>query len=405
MSLSVLHVIRSINPALGGPGEVVRQLSRAHREMGLNVEVATLDAPKSPAARSFPGGVQALGERDSTTGYGFSKKFVPWLRENRGRFDAVISHGLWQYNSFGTWQALRGTKTPYYVFPHGMLDPWFKRAYPAKHFKKRIYWMLRERHVLRDAKAVLFTCEEERRLAAGTFKPYACTEQVIPLGIAPSPRPGGAPLQRTLFFEKFPHYLDKRLLLFLGRLHDKKGCEMLIEAFAKIAPRIDAAYHLAMAGPCEDRAYLQKLIAMAEARCPAGSVSFPGMLAGEMKWGALYGAEAFILPSHQENFGIAVVEALACGVPVLISDKVNIWSEIKDSGAGLVETDDVAGTLALLERWTQMDDAGREAMREAALACFTEKFRIERTARELLAMISASARNAAASPDPAASPA
>ena len=184
MSRSILHVIRSVNPALGGPVEVVRQLALAHREMGVNVEVATLDFPKATWARSFPVPVNAVGERESTTGYGFSKKFVPWLAENRAKYDAVITHGLWQYHNAGTWQALRGTDTPYFVFPHGMLDPWIKKAYPAKHFKKRLYWMWRESHVLRDAKAVLFTCEEERRLAAGTFKPYVCNEKVVPFGIA-----------------------------------------------------------------------------------------------------------------------------------------------------------------------------------------------------------------------------
>src|ERR1700677_1251339 len=250
MSRSILHVIRSVNPALGGPVEVVKQISLVHRDMGLNVEVATLDIPKANWARSFPVTTHALGEKDSTTGYGFSKKFVPWLKENRHKYDAVITHGLWQYHNAGTWQALRGTDTPYFVFPHGMLDPWFKVAYPVKHFQKSLYWMLRERHVLRDAKAALFTCEEERLLAGGTFKSYVCNEQVIPLGIAPPPP--NTMSQRTQFLEKFPRYLDKRILLFLGRLHNKKGCEMLIEAFGKIAGNIDGSIHLVMAGPGED---------------------------------------------------------------------------------------------------------------------------------------------------------
>lgn len=165
---------------------------------------------------------------------------------------------------------------------------------------------------------------------------------------------------------------------------------MLIEAFGKIADRIDNSFHLVMAGPCEDKDYLQGLVRLAETHCPPGSVSFPGMLAGEIKWGAYRSAEAFILPSHQENFGIAVVEALACGVPVLISNKVNIWREIAEDGAGLAEADDPAGTLSLLEQWTQMKDADREAMRKAALACFTNRFNIQKTARELLALIAPS---------------
>ena len=76
-------------------------------------------------------------------------------------FDAVIINGLWQYHSFGAWRALRGTATPYYVFPHGMLDPWFKRSFPLKHLKKWLYWPWAEYRVLRDARAVIFTCEAE----------------------------------------------------------------------------------------------------------------------------------------------------------------------------------------------------------------------------------------------------
>ena len=113
----------------------------------------------------------------------------------------VITHGLWQYNNAAVWEALRGTGTPYFVVPHGMLDPAFKRAYPVKHFKKQVYWMLRERQVLRDAAAVVFTCEEERRLAGGTFIPYICKEKVIPLPGSRLP-PQNTLAQRTQFLER-----------------------------------------------------------------------------------------------------------------------------------------------------------------------------------------------------------
>ena len=103
---------------------------------------------------------------------------------DRAQFDAVIVHGLWQYSSFGVWRALAGTDTPYFVFPHGMLDPWFKRTYPAKHFKKLLYWPWAEYRVLRDAAAVLFTSEEERRLARESFALYRAREVVVNYGTA-----------------------------------------------------------------------------------------------------------------------------------------------------------------------------------------------------------------------------
>ncbi len=111
------------------------------------------------------------------------------------------------------------------------------------------------------------------------------------------------------------------------------------------------------------------------------------MLDGDVKWGAFRRAAAFVLPSHQENFGIAVAEALACRVPVLISDKVNIWREIEADGAGLVEADDLAGTQRLLKRWAMLGEEDRGRMAERAEACFRKRFDVSRNARELISLL------------------
>jgi glycosyltransferase involved in cell wall biosynthesis len=285
-------------------------------------------------------------------------------------------HGVWQYTSFGAWRALAGGATPYFVFPHGMLDPWFKRTYPLKHIKKLLYWPWSEYRVLRDATAVLFTSEEERRAARESFALYRCNEEVVNYGTAaPQVDLGTA---RAEFLDRFPELAGKRILLFLSRLHVKKGCELLIDAFAKVPGE---SLHLVMAGPAADAAYLEALKTRA-----AGDrrITFPGMLSGNMKWGAFAAADAFVLPSHQENFGIAVVEAMACGTPVLVSDKVNIWREIVDSGSGFAENDDAAGTQRLLERWLRLDPAAADAMRHSARATFTQRFEIHRAVRSLL---------------------
>ena len=89
-------------------------------------------------------------------------RLLSWLRENATRYDAVIVNGIWQYHSYATWLALHRSETPYFVFTHGMLDPWFKRRHPLKHLKKWLYWPWADYRVLRDAQAVIFTCEEER---------------------------------------------------------------------------------------------------------------------------------------------------------------------------------------------------------------------------------------------------
>ena len=116
-------------------------------------------------------------------------------------------------------------------------------------------------------------------------------------------------------------------------------------------------------------------------------ISWPGMLRDEAKWGAFYCAEAFVLPSHQENFGIAVAEALGCGVPALISDKVNIWREISSSGAGLVAPDTVEGTTQLLREWLSLAAKDRNLMGQRARELFGSRFTVDAMAISLLEVI------------------
>ena len=112
--------------------------------------------------------------------YAYTARLIPWLESNAPRFEAIIVEGLWQFHGFGVWRVLHSATTPYFVYPHGMLDPWFKRTYPLKHLKKWLYWPWAEYRVLRDARAVIFTCEEERRLARESFWLYSASEAVLP---------------------------------------------------------------------------------------------------------------------------------------------------------------------------------------------------------------------------------
>jgi glycosyltransferase involved in cell wall biosynthesis len=331
--------------------------------------------------RDFPGEVIALGP--SAGGYGYNTKLVPWLKAHGSEYDAVIVNGLWQYIGFAAWRALHGSKTPYFVYSHGMLDPWFKHQYPMKHLKKWLYWPWGEYRVLRDAAAVIFTCEEERLLARQSFWLYQCREVVGSYGT--SAAPGNGQLLSEAFLRAYPELQDKRCLLFLGRLHEKKGCDLLIEAFARFAASEHDA-HLVMAGPGEE-SLVRELKSRAAALGISNRVTWTGMLAGDMKWGAFYACEAFCLPSHQENFGIAVAEALACSRPVLISNKVNIWREIEADGAGIVETDTPEGTLALMRRWSALTPAELVAMRIAALKCFENRFQMEHVAEKLVQIV------------------
>ena len=382
--MRILRLIRSTNPQGGGPIEGIRQVAREIIRLGHSVEVASLDPPSAPWLDSLGLPHYALGVQEH--GYGYSAAYVPWLRAHAANYDAVIVSGLWQYTSFGAWRALRDSPTPYFVFPHGMLDAWFKRRYPLKHCKKWLYWPWADYRVLRDARAVLFTSEEERRSSRESFALYQCRERVVSYGTtAPE---DNAEEQRAAFFTRCPELRDEQFFLYLGRLHEKKGCELLVRAFARAAA--GTPWRLVLAGPCADPAYLARLRALAAELCPAHSVLFPGMLTGPEKWGAFRAASAFVLPSHQENFGIAVAEALACGTPVLLSDKVNIWREIEDDGAGLVEPDTLSGTEQLLVRFLAMSQEQREQMSAAARRCFQSRFEIGRAASALLSVLSES---------------
>jgi glycosyltransferase involved in cell wall biosynthesis len=385
--MRILRSTHSVNPAIGGPIESIKQSSAVLAKWGHTVEIVSLDAPRDRWVGECPVKVHALGPGRGS--YGYASAFTPWVTERRANYDAVIVHGVWQYSSFGVWRALHGTSTPYYVFPHGMLDPWFKRTYPLKHLKKLLYWPWGEYRVLRDAAAVLFTSEAERRLARESFSRYRCREEVVNYGTAAPSL--DLPEARDHFFGLFPHLRGKRILLFLGRLAEKKGCDLLIQAFADVRAAGGGDLHLVLAGPASSETYLDHLKQLArDALGDNGAetaLTFTGMLTGGSKWGAFSAADAFVLPSHQENFGIAVVEAMACGTPVLISNQVNIWREITEDGAGFAEDNTRAGTARMLTRWLSIGEADAKRMRESAKTSFAKRFEIQRATESLLAVM------------------
>jgi glycosyltransferase involved in cell wall biosynthesis len=374
--MRLLHVISTLDPAAGGVAEVVRLLLQYGPE-GYAQEVVTLDDPHATFLSEIAFTVHPLGPTNSV--YSRTSKLIPWLKANRARFDGVVVHGMWQYCGYAVWRTMGG-RVPYVVLPHGMLDPYFKHAFPAKHWKKWLYWLPVEYWVLRGAYRVLFTCAAEAELATHSFWLHRWTPCVAPFGTIP---PEGDPkLQREAFFAACPAARDRRFLLFLGRIDRKKGCDLLIDAFVKLATH-DLELNLVMAGP-DPQDWRTELERGALAAGLTARVHWPRMLRGDAKWGAFHAAEAFVLPSHQENFGIAAAEALACGTPVLLSDKVNIAREIADDGAGWMEPDTAAGTERLLERWIELPPAERQAMAARARECFHKRYDMRENAKAIM---------------------
>jgi glycosyltransferase involved in cell wall biosynthesis len=383
--LRILHALASVNPASGGPLEGVRQISKINKSFGHLPEILSLDAPDDPWVQKSEYKVHAMGP--GFTAYGYCPRLADWLSANRKNYDVVIVNGIWGYNAFGIWRALNGTDTPYYVYTHGMLDPWFKYRYPWKHAKKWLFWPWAVFPVLRDARGVMFTCEEERLLARKSFWLYDCNEIVVNYGTPGVPDAGKN--YAEIFLDKHPELKSYRRFVFLGRVHPKKGPDIILRTMARLEDKglwDPATMKLIMAGPA-DGEYAAKLKKLTRELRLENSVVWTGILLGDLKWGALQCAEAFLLPSHQENFGIAVAESLSVGVPVLISKSVNIWAEIIGSGAGLADDDTVAGCERVWSQWMDLSPEERAAMGRQAEFCFQSHYTATQAARSLLSNI------------------
>ncbi|TDN70849.1 glycosyltransferase [Paraburkholderia sp. BL10I2N1] len=379
--MNILRIIPSLNPRGGGPMEGARRIDAELTMRGHSVEVVCLDNPSDVSTLDYPGVVHAFGSSGGT--YAYSRDLFSWLKAHAKSFDVAIVNGVWQYHSLAAWRALKASDTPYFVFTHGMLDPWFKRTYPIKHVKKALYWLLAEHRVLRDARGVIFTCEEEKLLARNSFFPYKCEEIVTAYGTAAPPEVSQAAVDA--FIEKYPELKGTRVLLFMGRLHEKKGCDLALRAMAEIA-KGNSSLRLIMAGPGTPEK-VDRLRSLAESLGIGEKVIWPGMLSGNMKWAAFAVAEAFTLPSHQENFGIAVTEALACGKPVLISNKVNIWREIVEDNVGWVGNDDFEGTLRSVRNWLAASDDALRSMSVRAKNSFAARYRMPIVVDRLLEVL------------------
>jgi glycosyltransferase involved in cell wall biosynthesis len=366
--MNLLHVIDSLAPESGGPAEVTRTFAREHARVGGNSEILVLTDTKTDPDLVVHRCVPKVRRQR------FSHPAVSWLREHAVKYEAICAHGLWQAPTAVTWLALRGRDPKYFVFAHGMLDRWFRRAYPLKHARKQVYWLGLEHRAVRDARGVIFTTPAEKFASLGTFWPSRFESLVCPIGVAiPDRDRTGSLLQ---FHEACPCLRVKPYLLYLGRLHPKKGLDLLIRAWRSG----QFPMTLVIAGPEEDQTYTAALKRLAVNL----DIRFTGLLTGELKWGAICGADALVLPSYQDNFGVAAVEALGCGVPVLLSTRVGIAEQVVHAGAGLSAEPSVAGIQNLIKRWLAERS---EKMRAAARACFLAHYQASTNVQQLLNLI------------------
>jgi len=378
--MKVLRVIHTMNPISGGPCQGIRNIVPLLQQYGITNEVLSMDEEGEVKSWNDAFTIHPIGH--SSGPWGYNARLVSWLQENQRNYDLIIIHGLWLYNSFATAKTiLKEEERPLlWIMPHGMLDPYFQQAEgrKLKALRNWIYWKLIEGGAANNADALLFTTQEELLLARTSFRPYKPRKELnvgygVPLPPSYMVRLKGA------FEQMLENELTQPYLLFLSRIHEKKGVDLLVKAYQSLK-QYYVMPDLVIAGPGLDEAYGQCIEQMAN---NDPQIHFPGMLNGDAKWGAFYGCEALILPSHQENFGIVVAEALACAKPVLITNKVNIWREIDQGGAGLVADDTLESVYWQLDTWRELESEKRETMGLQARRTYEKYFSIEQAARNM----------------------
>ncbi len=361
--MHILHIIASLDPAQGGPPVVAENLAKAIAALGHSTRLAA-EAVTSASHVRLP----HIGLRDLW--FGPRSELVQLTREA----DVLHLHGVWEPLLPAMARTARSVGRPYVVTPHGMLDPW---SLAQKKWKKKLALALGYRRMLDSAGALHLLNEDERSLLA-PLKLRSLGE-VIPNGMFLEDV--DPPADPRIFGSRQPGPGERPYILFLSRLHYKKGLDLLADAFAAIAakyPHVD----LVVAGPDggEEQPFRQRIIQLGlEAR-----TWLTGPLYGPEKWSALAGASVFCLPSRQEGFSVAILEAMACRVPVVVSENCH-FPEVREVGAGRVVPLDSSSIAAALDA-VLADPPGAKAMGEAGQRLVEQRFTWSKVATQMLAL-------------------
>lgn len=336
--LRVLHVITSLSKSQGGPAVALPLLARALVKTGVEITIVTTDddgrGKRLPVATgeavAGEGGATYFYFPKQTEFYRFSWPLTRWLWSHVRDFDLVHVHALFTYTSTVTAWIARLRGVPYVVRPLGVLNHW-----GMQNRRRRLKWLstqIVELPILRGAACIHYTSKQERNEAAAV-RAGKLPSVIIPLGIDTSdyqtlPKP-------DTFYARFPMAVGRRIVLFLSRLDAKKGLDLLLPAFAGVS-RARPDIFLVIAGDGEP-AFVAELRAEAEhlGLGPA-QILWTGFIAGAEKKAALAAATIFVLPSYSENFGIAAAEALAAGIPSILTEKVALAADAAETDSALV---------------------------------------------------------------------
>ncbi len=311
--MRLLHVLHSLRDSAGGPLRATVQMVGRSALRADILGVGPIRIAGNPLA---PERIHALVP-GRPRAYGYSPDLRAWLRSHLEDYDGVVLYGMWLYPGWAAYCECIRSRTPYACFPRGMLEPWPVYGQGAwKAAKKLAYWWWRERRIFHHARHVFFTTQREQRRAATVFELNVPQSVLLPFGIDPSPAPVDAPDRADLVGLRALPYS-----LFLGRIHPKKNVEFLLRAWAQARVRPD--WRLVVAGPGEPD-YLRRLQQLVARLGIPEAVSFPGLVTGADKAFLYQHARWFLLPSQQENFAIAPLEAIERSCPVAVSDQVYV---------------------------------------------------------------------------------
>ena len=361
--MKVLHVIPSVDERSGGPATAIVPMCCALMQQGIDVLLLSTTAGLSGEVRQGEvvehKGVPAIFFQSQLgESFKYSRPLSSWLRENIRDFNVAHIHAIFNHSSVAAAHACQKAGVPYLIRPLGTLDPW---SMTQKSLRKRLFWQISGKGIMDHAAAVQYTSEAEKLSTESSLG--LNHGRVIPLGVEVVNHANAKPA-------------GDLYVLVLSRLHPKKGLDVLIDAFLSLPPQF-AEWRLVLAGdgPVD---YVSMLKAKAEGN---DRITFIGWIDGEKKNAVLSGASLLVLPSHQENFGLCVMEALAHSVPVLVSPNVNLASEIGATNAGWiapVDKSELAKKLAeALSDRDELKNRGRAGLQLA------QKYSWENSAREL----------------------
>lgn len=365
--IRILRIISSLDPKYGGPSKTIIDSSEILKKQGFKIDILTSDRKDSNFFKSKK--INIINKGPAIGNYRLNFKLFFWLLKNRKNYDQFIIHGIWEFNTLIARILL---KKSYYVFTHGQLDPFFKSQY-IKKIKKQIYWILFEKKNLLNSKSLLLTSEKEKKLLSNTYvNTKNIRMSVIKYGIKKPEFNRKESIKE--FYSKFPKLKNKKFLLYLGRFHKKKGCEILIRSIKKMTENKKNVYIL-MAGPDND--YKVKLKKMANKLHLNNNIFWSNMILGNLKWGAITASKGMVLSSHGENFGVSLVESLSCSRPILTTNKVNIYKEILKSKAGYVSKNNISSFYLILKKFYSLSMINIRKLNLNSQKCFKKNFDLQ----------------------------